>query len=475
MCLFHNKIWKTGLKSAIFYLMKGYRLRSITLILGDILFFYAGLALTILIRYGRNEFNKWWFLHFIPFSILFIIWVIIFMIAGLYDSLSFSGNRQIKDRIMRSMAAASLIGIIIFYIAPQFIITPKTTLIINLVIATSFIILWRKFYGVLLASLAKNKVIFFGLSAETEKLIELLNQTPHLGYEPTSIILPDNLPLNPSVSLPVFILNHNLPNLIHSQKTNLVVASMDIHNNAAFIKMLYEVLPLGVAYMNFPQFYERITGKIPISMISEIWFLENLAETEKTIFEIAKRAFDIIAGLFLGVFAVCLLPFIALAIKLESPGRIIFSQKRVGKNGKVFNLFKFRTMLENAEQGRAVWAKENDKRTTAVGLFLRKTRLDELPQIWNVLKGDMSLIGPRPERPEFMEELKEKIPHYLMRLLVRPGLSGWAQINFPYGASVQDALEKLQYDLYYIKNRSLGLDLSIALKTLFTILSRSGR
>jgi lipopolysaccharide/colanic/teichoic acid biosynthesis glycosyltransferase len=132
-------------------------------------------------------------------------------------------------------------------------------------------------------------------------------------------------------------------------------------------------------------------------------------------------------------------------------------------------------MIKDAEKGNALWAEENDERATWVGKFLRKTRLDELPQLLNVLKGDMSLIGPRPERPEFMEELKEKIPHYMMRLLIRPGLSGWAQINFPYGASVEDALEKLQYDLYYIKNRSLGLDLSITLRTLFAIISRSGR
>src|SRR3989344_6869846 len=129
-------------------------------------------------------------------------------------------------------------------------------------------------------------------------------------------------------------------------------------------------------------------------------------------------------------------------------------------------------MVKNAENGRAVWAKENDARVTSVGHVLRKTRLDELPQIWNIIRGEMSLIGPRPERPEFVEELKKQIPHYMMRLLVRPGLSGWAQINFPYGASVEDAMEKLQYDLHYIKNRSLGLDISTALKTLFIIISR---
>jgi len=169
------------------------------------------------------------------------------------------------------------------------------------------------------------------------------------------------------------------------------------------------------------------------------------------------------------------LPLIGALIKLNSAGPIFYRQKRVGKNGKIFEIAKFRSMFKDAEKNGAQWANEKDERITGMGKILRKTRIDELPQLWNVLKGEMSFIGPRPERPEFVEELQKQIPHYVMRHLVKPGLSGWAQIKFPYGASVEDAMEKLQYDLYYIKNRSFVLDLAITARTIAAVLSREGR
>jgi len=446
------------------------------LIFGDFAIFYLGLSATIILRYGASGLEIWWLQHLFPFSALFAGWILIFAIAGLYDPLSFSASTQIREKIIRAMLVAGFISIAIFYVFPQpGSITPKTSLAIDLTVTTFLLILWRKLYSVVLARSNKISVIFFGLSEETNSLIDFLQKNPHLGYEPTCAVVPAGQTEQRKIELPIFIFNNDLPKIIREKRASIVVASLDIHTNADFIRMLYEVLPLGVAYLSFPQFYERITGKIPVSMISEIWFLENLTENEKRIFEIIKRALDLTASLILGIAAIIIFPFAALAIKLTSPGPVLFRQKRVGKNGRLFELIKFRTMVKNAENGRAVWAKENDARVTSVGHVLRKTRLDELPQIWNIIRGEMSLIGPRPERPEFVEELKKQIPHYMMRLLVRPGLSGWAQINFPYGASVEDAMEKLQYDLHYIKNRSLGLDISTALKTLFIIISRSGR
>ena len=167
----------------------------------------------------------------------------------------------------------------------------------------------------------------------------------------------------------------------------------------------------------------------------------------------------------LGLFALLFLPLVAIALLLESPGSLFYAQQRVGKNGKVFTLWKFRSMVPNAEENGAAWAQKNDPRVTKAGNILRKTFIDELPQAINILKGDMSLVGPRPERPEFVQSLSEEIPFYQIRHLVKPGITGWAQVNSPYGNSTQGALEKLQYDLYYLKNRSLMLDLDILLKT----------
>jgi exopolysaccharide biosynthesis polyprenyl glycosylphosphotransferase len=230
-----------------------------------------------------------------------------------------------------------------------------------------------------------------------------------------------------------------------------------------------------VPVIEFSRLSEEFTGKIPVSVINENWFLENLREFNKLGFEIFKRALDVTAAVMLGLVALLISPFIFIAIKFDSEGAVLFQQKRTGKGGQEFNLIKFRTMKQDAESKGAQWAAKNDSRITRVGGFMRKTRIDELPQLWNVLRGEMSLVGPRPERPEFVEKLVQDLPFYGARHLVKPGLTGWAQINFGYGASVDDTMEKLQHDLYYIKNRCVWLELSILLKTLGTVLRYEGR
>ena len=193
-------------------------------------------------------------------------------------------------------------------------------------------------------------------------------------------------------------------------------------------------------------------------------------------YDIAKRGIDITVSVLGGGVVLVLLPLIALAIKLDSRGPILFRQVRSGHAGKLFSIVKFRTMFTDAEvYTGAVWAVEGDPRITRLGRFMRASRIDELPQFWNVLRGHMSIVGPRAERPEFDDQLVKEIPFYRQRYLIKPGLSGWAQIRYPYGASVQDSMEKLRYDLYYIKNRSFLLDTEIILKTIWIALSRSGR
>lgn len=456
--------------------MKSGKIRSIILIFGDLAVFYLGLLLTLLIRYDSGQFSKWWNLHLFPFSVLFSIWLYIFATAGLYSPTTLSLKQKVNERIIQAMFFAGVFSIAIFYFWPhQAVITPKTNLLTDMAITNVILMLWRKIYETIISSSHKTRLLFLGWSKETLELSNTLRNTPHFGYEPVGAILQENAGINPPANLPTF-LDHDLPKVIREKKVSFVVASLDIHSNADFVKTIYQVLPLGVTYMNFPQFYESITGKIPVSMISEVWFLENLAEREKRIFEAGKRVFDILAGTILGIAAILVLPIVALAIKLESPGPIFFRQHRVSKNGRIFELIKFRSKTHDDAWKNSGWNKaEDEKRTTLVGRILRKSYVDELPQAFNILKGEMSLIGPRPERPEFVEELKREIPHYMMRLLVRPGISGWAQISMKYDASAADALEKLQYDLYYIKNRSFGLDMSIIFKTLFAVISRPGR
>ena len=232
----------------------------------------------------------------------------------------------------------------------------------------------------------------------------------------------------------------------------------------------------GMEVLDAPSFYENAHRKLLIENITPSWFIFSHGFRVTWTLRLCKRVLDIAASLAGLAFFLPFIPFIVLAIKLDSPGPMLFRQSRVGEGDRAFTLMKFRSMRQDAEAGTgAVWAREHDPRITRVGNFLRRTRLDEIPQLVNILRGDMSLVGPRPERPEFVAELKKKIPYYSERHYVKPGLTGWAQVCYPYGSSVEDAIEKLRFDLYYIKNISIILDFYIIMKTFRVVLLGKGR
>jgi len=231
----------------------------------------------------------------------------------------------------------------------------------------------------------------------------------------------------------------------------------------------------GVCIQDGLEFYEQITGKIPIESLRLDALLFSSGFHLSRFHESYKRAASIVVSIVGLLLSLPFLPLVALAIKLTSPGRLLYRQKRVGRNDSIFYCYKFRTMRADAEADTGpTWAGDEDPRITFVGRFLRATRLDEIPQLWNVLKGDMSLVGPRPERPEFIEWLEKEIPYFKLRHTVRPGITGWAQIRYKYGSSLEDAKEKLRYDLFYIKNMSPGLDALIFFDTVKTILLGRG-
>lgn len=232
--------------------------------------------------------------------------------------------------------------------------------------------------------------------------------------------------------------------------------------------------PAGVEIVDVSTLFERLGRRLPADLLDERWFLERFTMERGIGFHVGKRAMDILASLTGLALALPLLPAIALAIWLEDRGPIFYGQVRVGKDGRPFTIYKLRSMRIDAENGGAVWALKNDDRVTRMGRFLRKSRLDEVPQLFNVLRGDMSLVGPRPERPEFVASLEKEIPFYAHRHRVQPGLTGWAQVRYPYGASVEDAAQKLAYDLYYMKHRSLLFDLAIAWRTVGVVIGRVG-
>jgi len=277
--------------------------------------------------------------------------------------------------------------------------------------------------------------------------------------------------------LPVLGDRHALRSLIPCQRVDTLVLAITREVNGHLLQVLTDCLELGVEVIPMPVLYERLTGRIPIEHVGDNWYVAMPLDHPQTkpLNRVVKRAFDIVGATLGLLFLALAFPFIALAIYLDSPGPIFYTQERVGQGGRVFKVYKFRSMVPNAEQGQAVWAQENDPRVTRVGRILRKTHVDEFPQFINILKGEMSAVGPRPERPEFVEELAREIPFYRVRHAVKPGMAGWGLVKYGYASSKEDAVAKLQYDLYYIKHQSLWLDLVILLKTILDTITLRGR
>ena len=450
------------------------------LLFGDIAILYFSLWLTLIIRY-QTATNTLWLKHFWPFTAVFIIWLIIFYVDNLYELNYTQGKASLVARLLRSMAIGGVLAIIFFYLGQNrfFSIRPQRVLLIDAGITTLLIYFWHLAFITLTKS-AKiaNGLLVVGFNQLVKEIAEEIKQKPQLGLQLRAVAALAGTTDIPESLKAVTIYNNfeDLKNICLEKKINTIVSTIHPRENPALSKSLFACLPLKIRFFDIATFYEKITGKIPVTTIEQIWFLENLTESRKKLYESLKRIFDLIFSLAFLIVSLPLAPLIALVIKLDSQGPIFFTQQRTGKEGKAFKAIKFRTMVVNAETNGPQWAAKNDQRVTKSGRFLRKTRLDEIPQLINVLRGEMSLIGPRPERPEFIEQLQNEIPFYKERLLIKPGLTGWAQVMGPaYGGSKEESLEKLQYDLFYIKNRSLALDLSILLKTIKTVLSVKGQ
>ncbi|MFH1938083.1 MAG: sugar transferase, partial [Patescibacteria group bacterium] len=374
-------------------------------------------------------------------------------------------NIAFYNILSRGLAINVGLAIAFFYFIPYFGITPKTNLFLNLTIFAVLFSGWRNLYNYLIkSSTLLNNVLIIGQNKEIDQLNKIIKNNPQLGYRILKIVSPQE------IKTPFDLLE-----MATQKNIDTIVTAINPHQDVRLVQSLYQCLPLKISFSDLPSFYEKILGKVPISSIGEIWFLENLTESQKNFYEAIKRVLDMLGGFIFGIISLIFYPFIALIIKIDSQGPIFFSQRRIGQDGQIFKVLKFRSMIEDAEKNGAQWADQQDHRITRIGKFLRKTRLDELPQMWNIFTGQMSFIGPRPERIEFVQQLEKEIPYYQIRHIVKPGLTGWAQVNFRYGASVQDSIEKLQYELYYIKHRSFILDTSILLRTIKIVLMGGGR
>ncbi|MEK9157659.1 MAG: sugar transferase [Patescibacteria group bacterium] len=436
-------------------------MRKLTLFFIDIALLYASLLAMLQIRYDSN-FKEEYIVHLLPFIVIFAIWILVFYIASLYEPRFLRNNVYFYSRLFETIIVVTVISTSIFYLIPFFGIAPKTNLAIFTIIFTILETLGRSSYNSIVETRLKKLTLIVGDNEQSRELATFIVENPQLGYNLKEVIDPKDA--------------GHLAETLTTSDLDTVIISPEAYHLPDITHAFYKSLGRKINFYSLANFYERLTGKVPLGAINQVWFLENLSEGSKRTYESLKRAYDIVFGLIFGILSLLLYPFIILAMQIDSKGPIFYSHTRIGKLGKPFQLTKFRNMIPNAEaKTGAVWTEDNDPRIGPVGRFLRKTRLDEIPQFWIVVKGDMSLVGPRAERPEFYSTLKKEIPFYEERNLIKPGLSGWAQINYPYGSSIKDTAEKLKYDLYYIKNRSFLLDLGIVLKTIRTVASQAGK
>jgi sugar transferase (PEP-CTERM system associated) len=398
--------------------------------------------------------------------------------AGLYDFRIVSDRPELFIRLMQALGATCVMLAVAYYWFPQLILG-RGVFILSVGIILLVLTGWRvAFEWVTRALGPRERLLLIGTGDGAVKLARELHELRHtLGVQIVGFVDPDPAQvgrpvLNPGVVGTI----GEVPAIVRAERVDRVVVSLvDARNKLPVDQLLEMKLNDGVAFDHLASVYEEYTGKIAVENLRPSWFIFSDGFRKSAVLLTVKRVIDLMVGAIGLVLALPIMALVALLVKLTSRGPVLYHQPRVGQHGRIFTVHKFRSMVTDAEAGTgAVWAQRNDSRITPIGGVLRRTRLDELPQLWNVLRGDMSLVGPRPERPEFVRSLTDQIRFYGQRHVVRPGLTGWAQVRYTYGASVEDALEKLQYDLYYIKNMSLALDLFVLFLTVKTILQRQG-
>lgn len=426
---------------------------------GDLLIFLVSLWLMLLFRYQESPSQKVFLDHLEPFTILFAVWLLIFFIAGLYEKHTLIFKSQLPNSILNAQLINTAVAVLFFYFIPFFGITPKTNLFIYLLISFAGILLWRLKGQELFGFKKRQKAILVGSGDEMKELKSEVNGNPLYGIEFIS-----SLDLDEMEGLDF---QEEILKTVYSEGVSVVAVDLRNEKVEPILPKFYNLIFSKIRFVDMHKVYEDIFDRVPLSLLKYNWFLENISTSHNPIFDFIKRVMDIIIALILGLISLLFYPLIILAIKFDDGGPVFFRQERIGQNNKIIKILKFRSMTQGSS-----------KQVTKAGRILRKTRLDELPQLWSVLKGDLSLIGPRPEIPEIAFLYEKKMPYYNVRHLVKPGLSGWAQLyqKTPpkFTADFDETKTKLSYDLYYIKNRSLMLDIKIALKTLKTLVLTSG-
>ncbi len=440
------------------------RIVGVITVAGDFLLFYLSLYLALWIRKGGSPDPGAFTSLQEPFLYLFLIWVFVLFVIDFYELSSFKKTVSFLRGVVVFLALATASGTVYFYFQPQLGLTPRAVLfltVLNFAILSSF---WR--YLLLLVIGSKNfrkKVFFIGFCQE---MIEVLDEEA-LDYDVVGIYTKEKVPERIESKIAVTGDISEVKSI--ARDAEVLVIAPGVRDDTRTVKTIFSSLSLDVNYMEFFAFYEEVMKKVPLLSINEWWFLENISRPRKKMGEAVSRIMEVTVS-FIGLaLLVLVFPFVSFLILIDSRGPVIYRQKRVGESGKKFVLCKFRTMYRAEKKEETPWREGEKGSVTRVGSFLRRTHIDEFPQLYNIIKGDLSFTGPRPETVEFATKFEKEIPFYRLRYLVRPGLTGWAQINYPPSMSIKEAEEKFKYDLYYIKNRSFFFDIAIILKTLRTV------
>jgi sugar transferase (PEP-CTERM system associated) len=396
--------------------------------------------------------------------------------ADLYDFRVIGDRRELFVQSVQALGAASLTLALLYYWFPELVVG-RGVFVLTAVMVVTLVFGWRIVFEWTSRHVAPPaRLLVVGTNDAAARLGRELHRRADLGVEIVGFIDPDPAKLGTPVFNPGVIGTiEDIPAIVRARGVDRVVVSLADARGKLPMEKLLDLKLQGVQFEHLASVYEKYTGKIAVDNLRPSWLIFSEGFRSSRLLDLTKRGLDVGIALIGLLIVLPVMALVALAVRLSSNGPVFYHQARVGQHGRVFVLHKFRSMQANAEQeSGAVWAQAGDSRVTSVGRILRRTRLDEIPQLWNVLCGHMSLVGPRPERPEFVKSLTVQIPYYGQRHIVRPGLTGWAQVRYTYGASVEDALMKLQYDLYYIKNRSLAFDLFIMATTVKTVLMRKG-
>jgi sugar transferase (PEP-CTERM system associated) len=455
-------------------MFNGIRKRQVVLFTGDTFIFIISACIAALLRWG----DLFTILINQPNVILItsLFYITFFYIFDLYNLSKHGDAWNVTIQILFAVITACGPIALLFYSVPVWKYG-RGVWAIQMIITFLLAVAWHLIYSIIYSKMTRNvKVLVLGAGRAGQFLNKWLQESS-IPYEIVGFLDDDPTKLRKSMSSAIVLgRTEQLIDIGKQIGVSTAINTVGHNKSIQLVKTIFEARLKGWTVLDMVKLYEENAGRVPVQHVSEEWFLfvEGFYLLSNTFTQKVKRLSDIALSLVLLLMIVPLSLITAVAIFIESGRPIFFNQTRIGKNGKTFRLWKFRSMRRNAEKEGAVWAQRNDPRITKVGSCIRLFRIDEIPQFWNVLIGDMSLIGPRPERPEFVAELEMQIPYYFVRHTIRPGITGWAQINYPYGNSVEDAKNKLEYELYYIKNMSFILDLRIMLKTIGVILSGKG-